>query len=377
MKLTDKINELNGKEMSYYQRWTELMEVVTSGAFTDEDIPEVKMIEKEVKKMKPKTAKPKTASFSEGAYLKSLFQGSTPKASVLSNVRLVSNGFIVTLYGIQGDYAYAFTSDYQINAPEFDVLVKITDFKSVVGKGISSIDLRDDILYINDMPVPCELNDDKFPEVETIYGETVVVEVSPFQGVIHSVSKNESRRFACGVLLDNDVIVTTDGKRLTKKECKTGIKDKILSLMFVKAFPKSGDVVMTTNGDKVQIKYNNITIITNFMEATFPPYASVMPNLEGYIEYDIPKIDSKKFKSFLKDEVAIVFDKDTLIAGDYKEVIPELKGNEIKFAVNYRYYEDALKFSSKLSIKHATSTIVFTGDNHYEIIMPMSIPEEV
>lgn len=372
MKLTDKINELNAREMSYFQRWTELMEVVTSGAFEEDDIPEVKKIVKKVKKLNPKTA-----SFNEGAYLKSLFQGPTPKASVLSNVRLVSNGCIVTLYAVQGGYACGFTSDFQIEAPEFDVLVKIIDFKSVVGKGISSINLIDGILYINDMPVPYELNAGKFPDVETITGETVVVEVSPFQGVIHSVSKNESRGFACGVLLDNDVIVTTDGNRLTKKECKTGIKDKILSLQFVKAFPKSGDVVMTTNGDRVQIKYNNITIVSSFMEANFPRYASVMPNLDEYIEYDIPQIDSKKFKPFLKDSEGIVFDKDTLIVGDYKEVIPELKGNEIKFAVNYKYYEEALKFSSKLSIKNSTSTIVFTGDNHYEIVMPIRIPEEV
>lgn len=372
MKLTDKINELNAREMSYYQRWTELMEVVTSGAFEEDGIPEVKKIVKKVKKLNPKTA-----SFNEGAYLKSFFQGPTPKASVLSNVRLVSNGCIVTLYAVQGDFGCGFTSEYQIEAPEFDVLVKIIDFKSVVGKGISSINLSDGILYINDMPVPYELNAGKFPDIETITGETVVVEVSPFQGVIHSVGKNVSRSFDRCVLLDNDVIVTTDGHRLTKKECKTGIKEKILSLQFVKAFPKSGDVVMTTNGNRVQIKYNNITIVSSFMEANFPlRYASVMPNLEEYIEYDIPQINSKKFKPFLKDSEVIVFDKDTLIVGDYKEFIPELKGNEIKFAVNYKYYEEALKFSSKLSIKNSTSPIVFTGDNHYELVMPMRIPEE-
>ncbi|HOJ62807.1 MAG TPA: DNA polymerase III subunit beta [Spirochaetota bacterium] len=197
--------------------------------------------------------------------------------------------------------------------------------------------------------------------------------VDMIRKTIFAIATGSNRRFVNGILFEKEdnliKMVSSDGKRLAyiKKELDIPfignfsiiIPPKILNET-LKICNNNGDLNIGISNKNISIKVNNLTFISNLLDANFPPYKNVIPT--NYVDNFI--VDRKKFFESL-DRISEIGDKDinkiiislnnkemhiyneNVIYGSGKEILPiEINGNEIEMALNLNYILEVLNVLS-------------------------------
>ena len=377
MNIIEKIKEMDKAQMSYYQRWTDLMAFIESnnGVVVESlegSLEVVDKIESAVSKRKSKIEKKpvekKAKEFNSLKYFTGLLKPA--KSGLMSNTRIQCSGNKITITNVfNGSCVY----EGEVPTPlDCDFLVNTKDLKEILKEGLQKLELIEDTLWINGIPIISKIPTN-YPELPDFTGETIVLNADDLKKVVQCVSHNDSRRFIQGVLFDVDKVVATDGKRLAIHNVNVGFKNLIVKEEFIKAMP-NGDVLFTKFDSRLKFKVGSVTVFSNELEATFPPYNAVIPKEDMYKEFKMPVIDDKKFKTLLdKDTPKVIFRKNTLVVGKYTEEIPEFAENEIDIAINWDFLKDAMVNCDRILFKNNQSTIILKGENHYEVLMHMTL----
>lgn len=223
-----------------------------------------------------------------------------------------------------------------------------------------------------------------------------------------AISLNEGRRFASGILFENNsenlIFVSTDGKRLAKIENEVkidyDISNIIVPLKILNEVSKlligEGELHIAIVDTKIVIKIDNYTFISNLLDGSFPSYEKVIPTDQDkklIIEKDklkstierISQISDKKSNRLIisidNNEMTLFAENVTL--GKGTEIIDidfPYDGESIKIALNTLYILDVLNAIKSKNIifefKNSQSTITVkeeNNDNYIYIMMPMSL----
>ena len=222
-----------------------------------------------------------------------------------------------------------------------------------------------------------------------------------------SVSQNESRRFANGILFENTEsllrMVSTDGKRLSKIDCNIVFNSKIFNSIIVptkilteisKICHNTGDVKIAIQEKSIIINVDNYFFISSLLEANFPPYDSVIPKDQinsfkvnkKILKDSIERIslmgdkDTNKIILFLSNNSMKIYTENMSIGTGEEYIDIEYSNEDIKIALNYNYIIDVLSVLKSETIifkfKSSQSTITIVEDNNNDyiyIMMPMSL----
>ncbi|OHD40798.1 MAG: DNA polymerase III subunit beta [Spirochaetes bacterium GWF1_31_7] len=256
------------------------------------------------------------------------------------------------------------------------------------------------------------IDSSKFPSIKSLENiDFVSINQESFVDMINktkfSVSQNESRRFANGILFENTEsllrMVSTDGKRLSKIDCNIVFNSKIFNSIIVptkilteisKICHNTGDVKIAIQEKSIIINVDNYFFISSLLEANFPPYDSVIPKDQinsfkvnkKILKDSIERIslmgdkDTNKIILFLSNNSMKIYTENMSIGTGEEYIDIEYSNEDIKIALNYNYIIDVLSVLKSETIifkfKSSQSTITIVEDNNNDyiyIMMPMSL----
>lgn len=340
--------------------------------------------------------------------------------SILSNVLLEAKDNKLKIFACETSLMFF----GEINAEvinEGSISVYCNRFYSLVRKMPSNeieISLEEDDIIINpkdDNKILYKLKGvsaDKYPNIkqeEPLEYFSIKQEIftDMIKKTIFSIANPNNRKFVNGILFEKEdnliKMVSSDGKRLSliKKEIDIQnldnfniiIPPKILNEI-VKLCNNNGDLSIAITNKNISIKINNLTFISNLLEANFPPYRNVIPN--DYFNFFL--VNKEKFFNSL-DRISEIGDKDinkvmlsiesneltvyneNIIYGSGKEVIPvELNGNPLQITLNLGYLIDFLHVVNSeyvvIYYKDFKNTIVIKekdNEDYIYITMPITV----
>jgi len=249
---------------------------------------------------------------------------------------------------------------------------------------------------------------DRFPEFPESNKEFFDFPIKDFKEMINqtvfAVSDDETRYFMNGVFLEKDKnklnMVATDGRRLAfiEKEL-TNVKDftsiiippKILNII-TKRSGDEGIISISINEKNIFVKFGSYELSSVLIEGSFPNYKKVIPEEQKHniIVNRNELLDALKRVSLLveqkshriyigiKKEIMEIYSEEGEIGEAIEEIPCEYVGDEISFALNYRYIEDPFKIidNEKICINftHPSKAITIVPvpkTDFFHIVMPM------
>ena len=313
--------------------------------------------------------------------------------SIMSNVRIIKTSNLVTFifFGIDKHVKYTITDSNFSKTEDFDIFVANNNLKTFIPVDFSHIEVKDTNIFFDDDIIPIVDLKDKLPELVDItdvtFSKSTTIETSKLKKLLPFVSKSESRRFACGVCIDKNYLVATDGRSLLKYDLveDTGFKNHLISFElsnFLCSNVEKFDYLIESDNNLTTevIRAGNLEIVFSKYEGNFPPYEVVIPKDEEV--YDCLEIKKDEFLSISKyvdklcdkktpkaiiDESKIkLVDSDGVKLNLEKE-LDFLKDNTFTLAVNYKNLSDAFSITNnlylKLLIKNAQSTLIVRDPN--------------
>ncbi len=255
------------------------------------------------------------------------------------------------------------------------------------------------------------MSQDKFPEFpEAMTVPFFEVPAKELKEMINqtsfAVSEDETRYFMNGVYFerkdDRLVLVATDGKRLAYSSKNIGITSdfpsaivhpKVLNIV-AKHSSDEGNVSVAIVDKMIFFKFSNYEMSSALLDGQFPNYSRVIPENQSY-SFQVEKSDllrALKGTSSMVDKKAgrifFTINPGTLTVisqesdfGDAELKMPcQYAGEEVTFALNYRYVEEPLKVigSDRIAFEFTEPMKALTlrsepaGDS-FHIIMPMQM----
>jgi DNA polymerase III subunit beta len=226
------------------------------------------------------------------------------------------------------------------------------------------------------------------------------------QNCVLAISTDEERYFMNGVFIDfknskNLIFVSTDGKRLAYGELKIDsdanfigkviIPQKIINIII--KYADTDKILIGLENNKFCVLFNNYFFSTSIIDGQFPNYQKVIPenNTKLLIVNRIDLLFALKRLSILIEQNSrkVIFllttnslclkTEDSDLGNALENINCEYTGEEVTFAVNYKFIEEPLKVIEgeliKISFSEPTKAIVIKGNSndYYHVIMPMQL----
>jgi len=264
---------------------------------------------------------------------------------------------------------------------------------SKIKKEIDSFEVREEEVIIKSGKASYSLPilEDYKPELRKSMAKSFFTcKAEELQKLTKFTSKAVEGRFASGLFLINNAIVATDKIALIKKEIPENIfSGAIIDTKFVNLFQKTEIIHIGTqefSDDKsglITIKNDEYSWNFKEIDGTFPDsFERVFPDLAT-----MSKVEIKNLKEGL-DAISPSLPKDNYCEMYLKEGILktedigaskasfelEIKTNNQTDVIcfNYKHFSDYLNnFEGNFYIKDDISVLVFKGDDHVFVLMPM------
>ena len=296
---------------------------------------------------------------------------------------------------------------------------KLLDIVSRLNDGIISFDLSANTMTIKSGKSKFEIlgiSANEFPKIELLTDEDTEVEIDlkPFvigikEAGFAAASYEANNSLLSGVVCDINKnvleIASTDGNRLARaRKIITNKDDKSLKLILpakvlqeflkISYFIDEDYVKLYTKNNKIMIKSDNITMISNIMTGQYPQYNQLIPqSFPKEAKVSVSKMISalELVSTMVNEKTSIVkFDfsgnilylmADTPEAGNSQsEVDIKYSGDDILIAFNYRYLLDCLKNIDAenmiICMNTNLSATVIKPDNEEDfiyLVMPVQI----
>ena len=296
---------------------------------------------------------------------------------------------------------------------------KLLDIVSRLNDGIISFDLSANTMTIKSGKSKFEIlgiSANEFPKIELLTDEDTEVEIDlkPFvigikEAGFAAASYEANNSLLSGVVCDINKnvleIASTDGNRLARaRKIITNKDDKSLKLILpakvlqeflkISYFIDEDYVKLYTKNNKIMIKSDNITMISNIMTGQYPQYNQLIPqSFPKEAKVSVSKMISalELVSTMVNEKTSIVkFDfsgnilylmADTPEAGNSQsELDIKYSGDDILIAFNYRYLLDCLKNIDAenmiICMNTNLSATVIKPDNEEDfiyLVMPVQI----
>ena len=296
---------------------------------------------------------------------------------------------------------------------------KLHDIVSRLNDGIISFDLSANTMTIKSGKSKFEIlgiSANEFPKIELLTDEDTEVEIDlkPFvigikEAGFAAASYEANNSLLSGVVCDINKnvleIASTDGNRLARaRKIITNKDDKSLKLILpakvlqeflkISYFIDEDYVKLYTKSNKIMIKSDNITMISNIMTGQYPQYNQLIPqSFPKEAKVSVSKMISalELVSTMVNEKTSIVkFDfsgntlylmADTPEAGNSQsELDIKYSGDDILIAFNYRYLLDCLKNIDAenmiICMNTNLSATVIKPDNEEDfiyLVMPVQI----
>lgn len=128
---------------------------------------------------------------------------------------------------------------------------------------------------------------DDHPVTPDAVGEPFEIDQSMFfqalKRVMYAASTDTSRFNLNGVLIENNIMVATDGHRLSKSELPFNSPNKLLipsssCNTITKCFPGSGRLNVVIEEKRMLLKDNDVSVWVRFLDGDYPDYTRVIPS---------------------------------------------------------------------------------------------------
>ena len=296
---------------------------------------------------------------------------------------------------------------------------KLLDIVSRLNDGIINFDLSANTMTIKSGKSKFEIlgiSANEFPKIELLTDEDTEVEIDlkPFvigikEAGFAAASYEANNSLLSGVVCDINKnvleIASTDGNRLARaRKIITNKDDKSLKLILpakvlqeflkISYFIDEDYVKLYTKNNKIMIKSDNITMISNIMTGQYPQYNQLIPqSFPKEAKVSVSKMISalELVSTMVNEKTSIVkFDfsgntlylmADTPEAGNSQsELDIKYSGDDILIAFNYRYLLDCLKNIDAenmiICMNTNLSATVIKPDNEEDfiyLVMPVQI----
>jgi len=296
---------------------------------------------------------------------------------------------------------------------------KLLDIVSRLNDGIINFELNSTTMTITSNKSKFDIigiSASEFPKIETLSDENDCVEIdlkpfiigikeAGFAAATYESNNNLLSGVVCDITKNVLEIASTDGNRLararkiiTNKEDKTQkliIPAKVLQeFLKISYFIDEETVKIYTMTNKIMIKSDNITMISNLMNGQYPQYNQLIPQtFPKEAKINVSKIVSaiERVSTMVNEKTSIVkfeftqnnlsLKADTPESGNSEDQIDILySGEDITIAFNYRYLLECFKNidSEDLIICMNTnlSATVIKPDNEEDfiyLVMPVQI----
>ena len=296
---------------------------------------------------------------------------------------------------------------------------KLLDIVSRLNDGIINFELNNTTMTITSGKSKFEIlgiSANEFPQIEYLSDEDNVVDVDlkPFvigirEAGFAAASYESNNNLLSGVVCDINKnvleIASTDGNRLARarkivsnkddKTIKLIVPAKVLQeFLKISYFIDEDTVKLYTKNNKIMIKSDNITMISNLMNGQYPQYNKLIPtSLPKEAKINVSKMISalERVSTMVNEKTSIVklsFSQnnlslmaDTPESGNSEDQLDiNYSGEDILIAFNYRYLLDCFKNidSENMIICMNTnlSATIIKPDNEEDfiyLIMPVQI----
>lgn len=296
---------------------------------------------------------------------------------------------------------------------------KLVDIVSRLNEGIIDFELNNTVMTIKSGKSKFEIlgiSAEEFPKIELLGEENSEVEIDLKPLIIGikeagfaAASYESNNNLLSGVVLDINKnvleIASTDGNRLSRaRKLITNKDDKAVKLIvpakvlqeFLKIsyFIDEDTVNLYTKNNKLMIKSENITMISNLMNGQYPQYNQLIPQtFPKEAKINVSKIVTalERVSTMVNEKTNIVkFDfsgnclylmADTPESGNSQDEIDiNYSGDDILIAFNYRYLLECLKNIDAENIIICMNTnlsaTVIKPDNEEDfiyLVMPVQI----
>jgi DNA polymerase-3 subunit beta len=291
---------------------------------------------------------------------------------------------------------------------------KFLSILSLIPEGEMEFDQKDTIIYIKPMTKKVRyklktIASEKFPEfpVSTVpFFDMPVKEFKDMIGqTVFAISDDETRYFMNGVLLEKVdekiIMVATDGRRLAyiSKPAeniadfqKAIIPPKILNIIIRRAGDE-GLISISITEKSIFIRFGSFSLSSSLIEGEFPNYQRVVPEKQDF-SLSVNRIDmlealhrvavmveKKSHRIYLgvKPGIMSIFSEESDIGTADEEIPCKYEGEEVSFALNYRYIEEPCKViaDDEISIrftelKKAITIATVPEKDFFHIVMPMN-----
>ena len=296
---------------------------------------------------------------------------------------------------------------------------KLLDIVSRLNDGIINFELNNTTMTITSGKSKFEIlgiSANEFPQIEYVTDEDseVDIDLKPFvigikEAGFAAASYESNNNLLSGVVCDINKnvleIASTDGNRLARaRKIVSNKDDKTIKLILpakvlqeflkISYFMEDDSIKLYTKNNKIMIKSDNITMISNLMNGQYPQYNKLIPqSLPKEARINVSKMISalERVSTMVNEKTSIVklsftqnslsLMADTPESGNSEDQIDiTYSGEDILIAFNYRYLLDCFKNidSENMIICMNTnlSATIIKPDNEEDfiyLIMPVQI----
>ena len=296
---------------------------------------------------------------------------------------------------------------------------KLLDIVSRLNDGIINFELNNTTMTITSGKSKFEIlgiSASEFPKIEYITEEDseVDIDLKPFvigvkEAGFAAASYESNNSLLSGVVCDINKnvleIASTDGNRLARaRKIVSNKDDKTIKLILpakvlqeflkISYFMEDDSIKLYTKNNKIMIKSDNITMISNLMNGQYPQYNKLIPqSLPKEAKVNVSKMISaiERVSTMVNEKTSIVklnftqnslsLMADTPETGNSEDQLDILySGEDILIAFNYRFLLDFLKNTDSedviICMNTNLSATVIKPDNEEDfiyLIMPVQI----
>lgn len=231
-----------------------------------------------------------------------------------------------------------------------------------------------------------------------------------FPKVVFAASQDQTRPALSGVLIKENLMVATDGYRLSlkkiqlekreksKKEISTLIPSRVIRELLVLAKGEDGVSMHVSKGNnQIILCQNDTTLVGRLIEADFPEYEKIIPTdfstktvfekeaLQKAVKacYVFARSAANIVKLSIRKEKIIVYVSAPQVGENTVEVDAETSGEENEIAFNARYLLDLFSNIEEESMVFEMTgplnpgVFKITGDDSFlHLIMPIRVQQE-
>lgn len=227
---------------------------------------------------------------------------------------------------------------------------------------------EDGLSWVGDVTVTVPARVESCPPALPVEGYPV--QWDDLEYVLRAVSTDGKRPVLTGICFQKGKIVATDGYRVHWKDVGQG-NAMIPGALFNRI---KQDFNISHGEEKSTITYDNVTVLTEHIEGSFPDFKSIIPD-KTKVDFILP--DDKRFKKIVGKKVLeiTIGEKAHLKAHDQDNVaiefdLPIRLDETIRFGVNPKYLFEAMTNDTQIGFNAHNSPIV-VGNN--AVVMPMHL----